>query len=80
MLKKTGAAASKIATIIAKLCENSNVLMWIFRQMNFKGKGFITSFITQTPAPDITANCKGIKLKIDFKDDIQKQIYFLAMN
>lgn len=50
--------------------------MRIFRQLNFRGKGYITNFININSNNTIIANCKGINFKIDFSDAIQKQIYF----
>lgn len=65
-----------IARVVARLCEKSRLLLWIFRQITFKGKGIITGFITRAPEAELIANCKGIRFSIDFTDEIQKQIYF----
>jgi FkbM family methyltransferase len=66
----------RLARIAARLFDRSKLLMWLFRQITFRGKGIITGFVTHSSRNDFVANCRGINFRIDFRDEIQKQIYF----
>jgi FkbM family methyltransferase len=70
-------AFNPLFSLTARACERSGTLARIIRNVDFKGKGRIVERIrSDAMAREVTAWCDGVQLRLELRDDVQREIYF----
>jgi FkbM family methyltransferase len=66
-----------VFSFAARTCEKSPAAAHLIRSFDFKGKGSIIQRIRPgAMSRQVTADCDGLRYRLDLSDDVQRELYF----